>query len=216
MDEPEIPTHDESDMAEDAVPPEETPLLTPKKKGRLMTPDLLAKLAEARAKANMVRAEMKGKSKEEKDARKLAEAKTKEEARLVALAQRNENKLNEKTELKEKLKSVKEEVKQSIPKTPRPPKEEPKKKKKKKIIVVNESSSDSEDEIIYARNRRKPRESRVLPPMPDPRVNALQEQLQRAMLLNNQFLEKQKKQKEQEERDRFNMRPRRPFTNVMF
>ncbi len=153
-----------------------------KKPKRVMTPEMLEKLAVARAKAMEVRRELKA----EKDAKELEE-----------LPAKLEKKAKIKAEL-EKPKEPKPEVrkKKTVPednpvmdspdtdsddyeledmKVPLPP-PPVKQKKKKNIVIVEDSSSDDEQYIYVPKRRGRPQnpiskqlESKsLIPPSPEP------------------------------------------------
>jgi hypothetical protein len=156
-----------SDEEEIPIPKiEDTPIK--KKKGRTMTPEMLAKLALAREAAKI--AKQKGGSitrmKKDIDIQAKLDKKNDILAKHEAMLKKKEIKdtivPNEETVIKKELKEtvIKKELKKEEDEEDEDKEEKPikkKKPKKKPIVIVQESSSDSseEDNVIYIKKKSK-------------------------------------------------------------
>ena len=138
------------------------------KKKRVMTPEMLEKLAVAREKAMLVRRQIKA----EKDAKDLEELPAKLEQKAKIKAELNLPK-EPRPEFRTKKKEVPIPEDNPVMDSPddseasevdEPPPPPVKTKKKKKIVVVEESSSDEETYVYVPK-----RQSRMRPP-PKPKV----------------------------------------------
>lgn len=141
------------------------------RKKREMTPEMLEKLAVARAKAQEVRKQIKA----EKDAKAIDELPAKLEKQAKIKEELNKPKAP-KPETRKKKPIPEENPVMDSPSSdsddydfepaPEPPK--PEKKKKKKQVVIMEDSSSDEEQFIYVPKRKGKPKKELPPPEPEP------------------------------------------------